>query len=54
MTEQEIIDVITSLAKQQGFYGRILETINRDKDFLELLVKQEFKSPVDLVLYFEQ
>lgn len=54
MTEQEIIDAITLLSKQQGFYGRVLQIINEDKDFLNFLVNQKFKSIIDLVLYLEQ
>ena len=57
----EVIEVIHTLAKSQGFYGRLLYEIEdskeNDKDKYErikvTLEEQNFKDAVDLVLYFE-
>ena len=58
MKYEEIIGVIKSLAKSQGFYGRLLEVIEglSDSDKLEFsseLEKENFKDPVDVVMFFE-
>lgn len=54
-----IKETIKSLAASQGFYGRLLEGINELPEdklavFREELEKQNFKDPVDIVMYFEQ
>lgn len=62
MDIEDVVDVIEMLADSQGFYGRLLEEIlyieenNPEKYevFRELIEKQEFKDPVDVVLFFEQ
>ena len=59
---EEVVDVIEMLADSQGFYGRLLEEIlyieeNNPKQyevFKNIIEKQEFKDPVDVVLFFEQ
>jgi hypothetical protein len=54
-----IKETIKSLAQSQGFYGRLLEGINELPEdklsvFREEMEKQNFKDPVDIVMYFEQ
>ena len=53
MKKEQILDVIKSLAKSQGFYGRLLEHINENPSYLDFLEKQNFKDSVDFVLYME-
>lgn len=61
MKWNEIIDVIKELAKSQGFYGRILRSIEEiyetDYDYWEeymnYLEKQNFKNSLDVVMFFE-
>lgn len=61
MKYDQIISVIRSLAASQGFYGRLLRTIqeiekNDAEQFLQLvevLEKQNFTDPVDVIFYFE-
>jgi hypothetical protein len=58
MKFDEIKDVIKSLAKSQGLYGRILDGINElPADKLDVLRKeledQNFNDPVDVIMYFE-
>ena len=61
MKIEEIKSTIKSLASSQGFYGRLLasmETMEEmfPKDYEEVvkeLESQNFESAVDLVMYFE-
>ena len=57
----QVIEVIQQLAHSQGFYGRMLERIlymqAREPESFETFKNeveaQNFKDPVDVVLYFE-
>ena len=57
----QVIDVIRELSHSQGFYSRmyerILELHRNDpecfEDFKREVEAQNFKDPVDVVLYFE-
>ena len=61
MKIKEIKETIKSLASSQGFYGRLLvsmETMEEmlPQDYAELVVElesQNFQNAVDLVMYFE-
>lgn len=53
MSKAEIYETIKSLARSQGFYGKVLEVIDNDKSILDELEKQNFKDSVDMVLFFE-
>ena len=53
MNKEQILDVIKSLAKSQGFYGRLLKHINEVPSYLDFLEKQNFKDAIDFVLYME-
>ncbi len=56
MKKEEIKKAIQTLALSQGYYGRLLESIesrpNAD-EIWEELEKQNFKDVVDIVMYFE-
>lgn len=57
----DVIEVVRSLASSQGFYGRLLEQILYLQDyepwnfeeFKRIVEEQNFKDPVDVVLFFE-
>lgn len=56
MTASEIKNTIKSLAGSQGFYGRLLRSIEesgREEEIYKELEKQHFKDSVDMVLFFE-
>ena len=62
MKMNEILSVIRTLARSQGLYGRILEAIEDLRDYgdpdkydelVSALEAQNFKDPLDVVLYFE-
>ena len=58
---EDVVDVIEMLADSQGFYGRLLEEIlyieenkpDQYEVFKGFIEKQEFKNPVDVILFFE-
>ena len=58
---EEVVDVVEMLSYSQGFYGRLLEEIlyieenepDKYEVFKTIIEKQEFKDPVDVVLFFE-
>jgi hypothetical protein len=62
MDINEIMEIILGLAHSQGFYGRLYNELVeiRDNDeeawveVVEELEGQNFKEPLDLILYFEQ
>lgn len=61
MDIEAVVDVIEMLADSQGFYGRLLEEILYIEEnelakyevFKGFIEKQDFKDPVDVVLFFE-
>lgn len=58
---EEVVEVVEMLSYSQGFYGRLLEEIlyieenepDKYEAFKNIIEKQEFKDPVDVVLFFE-
>ena len=58
---EQVVDVIEMLSYSQGFYGRLLDEImyieenepRKYEVFKQIIEKQEFKDPVDVVLFFE-
>lgn len=58
MKRGEIKDLLRSLARSQGMYGRLLRDIeSMDKvdqeDFWSELEAQNFKDDLDVIMYFE-
>lgn len=54
MDRTKILELIKGLAKSQGFYGRLLESINENPKISDHLEQQNFKEELDLILYLEQ
>jgi hypothetical protein len=58
---EQVVEVIEMLSYSQGFYGRLLDEILYIEEndpvkyevFKTVIEKQEFKDPVDVVLFFE-
>lgn len=58
---EQVVDVIEMLSYSQGFYERLLEEIlyieenepEQYEVFKGFIEKQDFQSPVDVVLFFE-
>ena len=59
MTYEEFLEVIKTLAKSQGFYARVLKSIQNItnevelEDFRQHIEEQNFKDAVDVVMYYE-
>lgn len=58
MKEKEILETFRQLARSQGRYGRIVDAIeNMTEDdyrgFFDALEAENFKDPIDLILYLE-
>lgn len=56
MNKEQIWQTLNNLAQSQGFYGRLVHDIEqsgRKDEILTQLEKQNFKEPVDLVLFIE-
>lgn len=51
MKRDKILETFKSLAKSQGFYGRLLDNITEEE--LDYLEEQKFKDAVDLILFIE-
>ena len=57
----DVIDIIHSLSYSQGFYGRLLRDIGELKKyepeyfemFVEEIESQNFRTALDVVMYFE-
>lgn len=53
MSKEEIYNAIESLSKSQGFYCRVLQSVQENPEVLDKLEELKFKDIVDLVLYLE-
>ena len=59
MKREQILQTIRSLARSQGFYGRLLEELKQMSAsefdmYMEILEARKFNDEVDLVLFFEK
>lgn len=53
MDAKEIMEAVKDLARSQGFYCRLYETLKEHPEALEFLEKQNFKKPIDLIMFLE-
>ena len=53
MSKEEIMKAIKSLAKSQGFYGRLYEHLKEDENLLNYIAMHNIKDTVDLVMLLE-
>ena len=57
MNRQEILNTIKSLSSSQGFYGRLYMQLSDDSEevneYLDYLESQNFKDPIDLIMFLE-
>ena len=56
MTFEDVMDLIRILAHSQGFYGRMLDTIESNPDLYETLSVEwndKFVDDLDFILYVE-
>lgn len=53
MDKQEIMETVKALAHSQGYYTRLYVTLKEHSEALEFLEKQNFKKPIDLIMFLE-
>lgn len=57
MKKTEILEIVKSLAQSQGFYSNMYHILSSDTPeanaYLTYLEEQNFKDPVDLILFLE-
>lgn len=51
--KEKYLGWIKQLAGSQGFYGRLLEQLENNAIAMEMLLENDFKDAVDMVLWFE-
>ena len=57
----DVINILSELSQSQGFYGRLLrdiyETMEYEPEYFDMFVEEienaNFRSPLDVVMYFE-
>ena len=57
----DVINILSELSQSQGFYGRLLrdiyETMDYEPEYFDMFVEEienaNFRSPLDVVMYFE-
>ena len=52
LKKDDIKNLIKSLSRSQGFYGRLYQAM--DEQSYEILESMNFKSEIDVILFFEQ
>ena len=51
--KEKYLGWIRYLAQSQGFYGRLLEKLENNETALEMLLENDFKDILDMVLWLE-
>ena len=57
MKKLELKNLIESLARSQGLYGRLLRNIeesDNSEEIWQYLEEKNFKDPIDFILFIEQ
>ena len=53
MNKKEIMETVEALAHSQGYYSRLYDTLKKHPEALEFLEKQNFKKPIDIIMFLE-
>jgi len=53
MNKEQILALVKSLALSQGFYGRLLESLNENPEYLQFLEDMNFKDSIEFIMYIE-
>ena len=53
MNKKEIMEAIEALAHSQGYYARLYDTLKEHPEALDFLEKQNFKKPIDIIMFLE-
>ena len=52
MNKNEIMEAIKSLSNSNGFYDYLYRFFKEHPEALEFLEKQNFKNPIDMIMFF--
>lgn len=50
---KEIMETVKELARSQGFYCRLYETLKANPEALDFLAKQNFKDSIEMIMFLE-
>ena len=57
LTYEQVIDLIRSLSRSQGLYGRLLNNIMESEEvqeeFKKVVEEQKFETELDFILWYE-
>lgn len=58
MSFDDVYDLISSLARSQGFYGRLkrdIDSLDEEDycEFAQMIEDQDFQDDIDVILFFE-
>lgn len=58
MSFDDVYDLISSLARSQGFYGRLkrdIDSLDEEDycEFVQMIEDQDFQDDIDVILFFE-
>ena len=53
MNKKEIMETVEALAHSQGYYARLYDTLKEHPEALKKKKKQNFKKPIDIIMFLE-
>lgn len=54
LTSEEIYNLVSMLAEQQGFYGDVKHELDEDWERLSKLLENKFENEIDFMMWIEQ
>lgn len=54
LTSEEIYNLVSMLAEQQGFYGNVKRELDEDWERLSKVLENKFENEIDFMMWIEQ
>lgn len=54
LTSEEIYDLVSMLAEQQGFYSNVKRELDEDWERLSKVLENKFENEIDFMMWIEQ
>lgn len=54
LTSEEIYNLVSMLAEQQGFYSNVKRELDEDWERLSKLLENKFENEIDFMMWIEQ
>lgn len=54
LTSEEIYNLVSMLAQQQGFYSNVKRELDEDWEHLSKVLENRFESEIDFMMWIEQ